>query len=128
MNELFKREFLRKALLVAMLPFAGAAVAGDADFTLTNKTGYDIESVYVVPSKQKNWGKDQLGKRTLNDGKSRDLSFDKNNSICIYDMKIHWVGYGEDEDRIWEKIDLCEINKITLRYNEKTNVTSMTAE
>jgi uncharacterized membrane-anchored protein len=125
---MFKREFLRKALLVAMLPFAGTAVAGDADFTLTNKTGYDIESVYVVPSKQKNWGKDQLGKRTLNDGKSRDLSFDKNNSSCIYDMKIHWVGYGEDEDRIWEKIDLCEINKITLRYNEKTNVTSMTAE
>ena len=94
---MLKREFLRRALLIAMLPFAGTAVAGDADFTLTNKTGYDIESVYVVPSKQKNWGKDQLGKRVLNDGKSRDLSFDKNKSECIYDMKIHWVGYGEDE-------------------------------
>ena len=49
-------------------------------------------------------------------------------TACIDDMKIHWDGYGEEEDRVWEKVDLCEINKITLRYNKKTNVTSMTAE
>ena len=122
------KSFLRKGLLAAMLPFAGAVFAGDADFTLTNKTGYDIESVYVVPSKQKTWGKDQLGKKVLADGASRLMSFDKNSTACIYDMKIHWVGYGEEEDRTWEKMDLCEIHKITLRYNKKTNVTSMTAE
>ncbi len=122
------KRLLRKSMVAAMLPFAGAAFAGDADFTLTNRTGYDIESVYVVPSKGKTWGRDQLGKKALSDGASRLISFDKNSTVCIYDMKIHWVGYGEDEDRVWERMNLCEINKITLRYNQKTNVTSMTAE
>ena len=122
------KSFLRKFLVAAMLPLAGTAFAGDADFTLTNKTGYEIESVYVVPSKEKTWGKDQLGRKVLGDGASRLMSFSKNSTACIYDMKIHWVGYGEDEDRVWEQMNLCEIHNITLRYNPKTNVTSMTAE
>jgi hypothetical protein len=107
---------------------ANAAVAGDADFTLTNRTGYDIESVYVVPSKQRDWGNDQLGKNVLADGRSRFISFKKSNNICIYDMSISWVGYSADEDVIWEKLNLCEINRITLRYNSKTNKTSITTD
>jgi sugar lactone lactonase YvrE len=29
---------------------------------------------------------------------------------------------------VWEDIDLCELHKITLRYNRKTNVVSADTE
>jgi hypothetical protein len=114
---------------VALIPLLfNSALAGDADFTLTNRTGYDIDSVYVVPSKQRDWGIDRLGKSILADGRSRFLAFNKSGNNCIYDLSVGWVGYSEDEDSVWERINLCEIHTITLRYNAKTKVTTMTAE
>ena len=106
----------------------GGDSAGYADFTLTNRTGYDIDSVYVVPSKQRDWGIVRLGKSILADGRSRFLAFNKSGNACIYDLSVGWVGYSEDEDSVWERINLCEINTITLRYNAKTKVTTITAE
>ena len=121
-------KFAKFSAVSVALFLASAAVAGDADFTLTNRTGYDIESVYVAPSKQKDWGKDHLGKRVLGDGQSRFISFSKSGKNCIYDMSISWVGYGANEDVLWERLNLCEINKITLRYNSKSKETSITTE
>ena len=106
----------------------GGDSAGYADFTLTNRTGYDIDSVYVVPSKQRDWGIDRLGKNILADGRSRFLAFNKSGNNCIYDMSVGWVGFSEAADSVWENINLCEINTITLRYNAQTKVTTMTAE
>ncbi len=122
--------FLKNTFIaVSMSLFlANAATAGDADFTLTNRTGYDIESVYIVPSKQKDWGNDHLGGNTLANGKSRFIAFNKSGKHCIYDMSISWVGYSSNDDVIWDRLNLCEINKITLRYNSKTNKTSMTTD
>jgi hypothetical protein len=107
---------------------ANAAVAGDADFTLTNSTGYDIESVYVVPSKQKDWGMDHLQKSILGEGKSRLISFNKSGDTCVYDMSVAWVGFSSEGDVSWERLDLCEIHKITLHYNSQSKVTSITTE
>ena len=117
---------LSAVALIALL--SNSASAGDADFTLTNRTGYDIDSVYVVPSKNRDWGVDRLGKDILANGRSRFLAFNKSGNNCIYDMSVGWVGYSEAADSVWENINLCEINTITLRYNAQTKVTTMTAE
>ena len=106
----------------------GGDSAGYADFTLTNRTGYDIDSVYVVPSKNRDWGVDRLGKDILANGRSRFLAFNKSGNNCIYDMSVGWVGFSEAADSVWENINLCEINTITLRYNAQTKVTTMTVE
>jgi hypothetical protein len=124
-------DMILKNTLIAVsmsLFLANAATAGDADFTLTNRTGYDIESVYIAPSKQKDWGNDHLGDNILANGKSRFIAFNKSGKNCIYDMSISWVGYSSNDDVIWERLNLCEINKITLRYNSKTNKTSITTD
>jgi len=120
-----------KAALSAVALFAllsNSASAGDADFTLTNRTGYDIDSVYVVPSKNRDWGVDRLGKNILANGRSRFFAFNKFGNNCIYDMSVGWVGFSEAADSVWENINLCEINTITLRYNAQTKTTTMTAE
>jgi hypothetical protein len=118
-----------KSLAVAIsLQTCGVALAGDADFTLTNATGFPIESVFVAPSRSKTWGDDKLGKSILANGRSREMVFNKSGSTCVYDMLIHWEGFGESEDRTWENLDLCSINKITLRYNKSTDVTTAVFE
>ena len=122
------KTFFKSLVVAASLAIGHVALAGDADFTLTNRTGYDIESVFITPSRSKSWGQDRLGRSILLNGRSRDMIFNKYGSVCIYDMKIHWEGYGEDEDRTWENIDLCSIQKITLRYNRSTDVTTAVFE
>ena len=50
------------ALFASVLSLSGAALAGDADFTLVNRTGYDISEVYISPANKNNWGRDRLGR------------------------------------------------------------------
>ena len=122
------KTFFKSLAIAVSLQTCAVAVAGDADFTLTNRTGYDIESVYIAPSRSKSWGDDKLGRSILANGRSRDMIFNKQGSTCIYDMLIHWEGYGEADDRTWEQLDLCSIQKITLRYNKATDVTTAVFE
>ena len=122
------KNFVKSLVVAASLAIGHVAFAGDADFTLTNRTGYDIESVYIAPSRSKTWGDDKLGRSILANGRSREMIFNKMGSTCIYDMLIHWEGYGEADDRTWEQLDLCSINKITLRYNKATDVTTAVFE
>ena len=113
---------------VLSLGVTSQVLAGDADFTLVNRTGHDIEAVYVAPSRSNSWGSDRLGDRVLREGQSVLVDFSKRNRDCVFDMKIHWVGYGEADDVTWEQIDLCSTRRITLRYNRRTNVTSADLE
>jgi hypothetical protein len=59
------KSFFKSLIVAASLAIGQLAFAGDADFTLTNRTGYDIESVYITPSKSKSWGQDRLGRSIL---------------------------------------------------------------
>ncbi len=100
------------------------AFAGDADFTLANGTGLTIDEVYVTSAKRNSWGKDILGEGDLPNGKSRLIRFsDKAN--CRQDIKVVFEAGG---DAIWENVDLCEINKITIKYNRATKEVSATSE
>ena len=54
--------------MIALLFAAGPAFANDADFVLRNKTGYQIDEVYVAPSASKNWGNDIMGTGALGSG------------------------------------------------------------
>jgi hypothetical protein len=103
----------------------GAAVAGDADFTLVNRTGYDLREVYVSPSNKNAWGKDRMGDKVLENGRSRLFLF-SDKSACTQDLKVVFDDDGSEV--IWEDIDLCEISKITLKYNRKSGVVSADTE
>ena len=45
-----------------------ALAANSADFTLKNQTGCQIDEVYVSAQSSNNWGKDVMGKDTLDAG------------------------------------------------------------
>ena len=104
---------------------SGTAFAGDADFTLVNRTGYALREVYVSPSHKEAWGKDRMGEYTLENGKGRLFKF-SDKSSCMQDLKVVFDDDGSEV--VWEEFNLCEINKITLKYNRKSGQVSADTE
>ena len=118
--------FLRFLPVLALsFAFAGPAQAESRqDFDLINKTGYEIREVYVSPSRSDDWEEDVLGTGTLPDGNRVHIKFHRSTTTCEWDLK---VVYTVDESSAeWEKINLCEVEKITIHYDRKSGVTRAT--
>ncbi len=107
------------------LAFTGAALANDADFTMVNKTGYEITNVYVSPSASKNWGSDILGRSTLDDGESTEITFPHGNGRCMFDIRVK---YDDGDTTEWGNVNLCEYSKITLFWDRKNQTTRAVGE
>ncbi|MEG1770226.1 MAG: hypothetical protein RR311_17265 [Comamonas sp.] len=116
---------MKKIILGALLStIVGAAFAGNADFTLVNRTGYAINEVFISPSKQSNWGKDRLGENQFMNGQARKFKFGDTKN-CKQDIQVVFTDGDEVE---WEDINLCEVNKVILKYNKKTGDVSAELE
>ena len=102
-----------------------ASANNNADFTLVNKTGYALREVYLSPSHKSKWGADRLGRNKLDHNKSRVFKF-TDKASCVQDLKVVFDDDGSDVT--WEDFDLCELDKITLKYNRKTGVVSADTE
>lgn len=97
---------------------APASAAGDQDFTLVNKTGFDIREVYVSPSKSRRWGTDVLGSGMLHNSRQVPIRFKPTNKTCVYDVK---VVYTDDDTAEWTDFDLCTISTIKIFYDKNTH-------
>ncbi len=124
---------LRRTLIAAAIALAAlstssttARAASDMDFTLVNATGYDIKEVYVSPSAAKDWGANILkGLLKNNDGVA--ISFHPTaDSVEKWDLMVAWTDGSNNS--YWEGFKLSEINKITLKYNKQTDVTTAVTE
>jgi hypothetical protein len=118
---------LNKNILLALAAaaFTGAVQAGDADFTLLNRTGYDIREVYISAANRNAWGNDRMGDGMLENGKSKLFRF-SDKASCKQDLM---VVFDDDSSKVtWENFDLCEINKITLKYNRAQRTVSADVE
>ena len=100
------------------------ASAGDQDFTLVNRTGYEIDQVYVSPAKADDWEEDVLGRDTLADGDKVDITFDRGTNVCRFDLKVVYTVDSTSAE--WANVNLCEISSISIFYNAKTDTTSAT--
>ena len=112
---------MRKTLLLLSMFFvllaSAAAFAGAQDFVLVNKTGVEINAVYVSPSKRNDWEEDILGDDTLPDGESVEITFDRGENASMWDLRIE----DSDGNSIeWENIPLKKVSEVTLKYNKKT--------
>jgi hypothetical protein len=119
---------MKTAFFVALsaLALALPAVAQEAkqDFTLVNKTGYELNKVYVSPAKSDDWEEDVLGRDTLSDGDATDIKFQRATKTCSWDMKVVYT--VDSSSAIWHGIDLCSVAKITIHYNKSSDTTSAT--
>lgn len=114
------------ALGLAAVPFITAgAQAADQDFTLVNKTGYQIEQVFVSASTSENWGKDVLGQNVLDADETAKITFPDNTTGCKFDLKVI---YADKDTASWKGLDLCSISRVNLFYNRARNTTRATTE
>lgn len=58
-------------------------------------------------------------------GKSRLIKF-KDLAYCVQDLQV--VFDKDDTEVVWEDLDLCEINKLTLKYNRTKKTVSAIKE
>jgi hypothetical protein len=110
------------AALMSVAVATSASAQSKQDFTLVNRTGYDISEVYVSPSKADDWEEDVLGDSELGDGVQTTIRFKRAGKNCKWDLKV--VYSDDDSSAVWNNIDLCSISKITIRYNRKNDQTS----
>lgn len=116
-------------MMVWMLALTATGRAeSQLDFTLVNKTGYDIKTIYIAPSSQEEWEEsDRVSlPGAIKDGASVDLVFHPKAKAEKWDLKIVWVDGGDSVE--WTGFDLTEISKITLYYDEKTEKTTAETE
>ena len=98
------RPSLPVALLgAALLAPAGPARAQDAAFTLLNRTGQPIRSVYATPPQVPDWGPERLRGGPLPDGGSRRIRLDGAGG-CVLDLRAV-TGAGLALDR--RGVDVC---------------------
>lgn len=110
---------------LASLMVSASALAGDADFTLLNRTGVALREIYISPANRDSWGNDRMGDGILDNGKSRLFKF-SDKSACKQDLKV--VFDDDSGDVVWKGFDLCEIDKVTLKFNKSTRAATADIE
>ena len=111
------KTILRRTLLglltvsATTLLTAPAAMAGEQDFTLVNKTGVEIHKLYIAPHKSDSWGEDILGKDTMDDGETLNIKFSRNEKAAHWDLSIT---DEKGHSITWESLNLLEISTVTL--------------
>ncbi len=101
------------ALLGLSLLAALPALAGEQDFTLHNKTGVEIHKLHISPHSADEWGEDILGKDTLANGESLDITFHRKEKAAHWDLRVE---DSEGHSIEWENLNLIEISEVTLYY------------
>jgi hypothetical protein len=96
--------------LVAVSSVAAAWFAPQ-DFTIHNETGHVVVTLNVSPSSETRWGPDILGVDVLGSGESAEITFDRNEDVCLWDIR---VTYSDGDTGDWRQINLCETTDITL--------------
>lgn len=119
-----KKSVLALTAFAFLSPFA--ANAGDQDFTLVNKTGYQIDEVYVATPASKSWGRDIMGDGVLAKNAKKMIKFRNTTTACKWQLAVK---FADGTDVEWEDpLDLCTVETVTLKYNKSTGVTSLETE
>lgn len=91
-----------------------ASTAANQDFTLVNKTGVEIDKVFISPHDGDDWEEDILGRDTLPDGQSVDIKFHRSETAALWDLRVEDSKGNAIE---WENLNLLQISKATLHYD-----------
>ncbi|ARO54412.1 exported protein of unknown function [Methylorubrum extorquens] len=121
---------LRTASSLTLLATAALApnlalAQGKQDFTLVNRTGYQIDEVYVGPVNQSHWGQDVMGKDAIANGDTADITFNGGSNACKWDIK---VVYNDGDESEFRGVNLCDVSKVTLFWNRSAGETRFVVE
>ncbi len=93
------------------------ALAASQDFKITNRTGYQIDEIYVGASSSRSWGSDVMGRDSLSNGQTVNITFPRKTAACQFDIKVK---YNDGDEATWSGINLCQVSKVTLYWRNGT--------
>jgi opacity protein-like surface antigen len=105
---------MRKFLAIAAFAIAAMATAAYAaaqDFTIHNGTGHTVVTLNVSATSSNQWGPDLLGRDVLANGESAEITFDRNEGQCDWDIR---ATYDDGDTSDWRGINLCETTDVNL--------------
>ena len=110
----------------AVLAFAAPHVAwANQDFTLINRTGYPIQSIYLTEVGDSDWGNDVMNRDKLYPGERVDIGFDRATQACRWNVLVK---YEDDTSAVWTNLDLCSVRRLALFWDRATLETIARAE
>lgn len=112
------------AALAGLLPTLANA-QGRQDFALVNRTGYQIDEVYVGPTSSPNWGRDLLGQNVLANNQVFNVRFGASTAECMWDIK---VVYSDGDTSEFRRVNLCQVSRVNLFWNRQAGTTRFTVE
>jgi hypothetical protein len=112
-------------LLLAAATATSALAADERNVNVVNGTGYGIKFLGFNNPGDNDWSDNELG-GVLRNGGSVYVKFNTADQGCIWNIRIDWADAGYP-GVLWEKVDLCKIDEITLHYDRAKDQTSFTA-
>ena len=85
--------------------------AVNQDFSLVNNTGHTVMTLNVSPSDSDEWGPDILGAEVLANGESAEISFERGQAQCNWDLR---ATYDDGDTTDARNVNLCELTTVTL--------------
>ena len=116
------RRLCRVAYAVIALAPAGAQAAG-RELTLVNRTGYQIDHVFVSPSNDPHWG-DGMPAPKLDDGGRVSIALPNCPGGCQWDLRVE---YHDGAKATWSSLDLRAVRQMSLFWNTQTKSTTAEA-
>ena len=91
----------------------GEAAAGQArqNFTINNQTGHVLTTLNVSASNEDQWGPDILGRDVLANGETAEISFERGETQCQWDIRATYDDGGTTDAR---GVNLCEVATVNL--------------
>jgi hypothetical protein len=116
---------LSLSLTSAMVLAQGSPLGGPSDpltrvqqnFALINRTGHQINELYVSPPASASWGRDILGEDVIPTGTRRNITLPQGIRLCIFDVRVVYADGTSGEVR---GVNLCEVSNVTLTWNGGT--------
>ena len=92
-------------------PTASATGAALQNFTVVNNTGHTVMTLNVSASNDDNWGPDILGADVLANGQTVEVSFERGEAQCLWDIR---ATYDDGDTSDLRGVNLCEVGTVTL--------------
>ena len=116
--------FQRFAATIVFLFFAGESAAQEFAFVLVNGTQYQIRELHLSSANMNNYGPNVLRPPYLKPGEARTVDFRGYVVDCNVHLKV--VFASVDTQPVWQYLNLCNLKKIRLAYDQMSGVPTAT--
>jgi hypothetical protein len=119
---------LAAAAVAATLTMSPSFDEDQRNVTVVNGTGYGIKFLGFNNPGDDDWSDNELPSGSVfPSGNSVYVKFNTEDKGCKWNFKIEWSDPGYP-GVVWHNVDLCQIAKLTLKYDRATDKTTAEVE